>query len=118
MPDDIIKEKLLAVIDTLNPEAHKMLAPKFFADRAGISLTPEIAEVLYEISMEDRRLERWAMLFEFDDEHNIEEEDLAHFDKTGELVHPHSGKLIPNAAEHLSIYYAYRKPEPEQPSPS
>jgi hypothetical protein len=118
MSENVTKEKLLAVIDTLNPEAHKMLDPRFFAKKLGVPVTPEIGEFLHEIAKENDSLERWAMLFEFDDEYNIEEEDLAHFDETGELVHPHSGVLIPNAADHLSIYYAIKAPEPAQPAPA
>jgi len=112
-----MKEKLRSVIEKLNHEAHKMLSAKFFSDKTGIPYGPELIEMLDVISKEDSKLERWAILFEFGDEFEIEDEDLAHFDATGELVHPHSGELIPNAAEHISIFYAIRKPEPDQPAP-
>ncbi len=112
-----MKDKLLAALETLNPEAHKMLSAKFFSDKTGIPNGPELSEMLHSISKENNKLERWAILFEPEGEHEIEEEDLAHFDATGELVHPHTGELIPNAAELLSIFYAVRTPEPDHPAP-
>jgi len=117
MTQQDMKEKLTAVIDTLNPEAHKMLSAKFFSDKTGIPYGPELSEMLHEISKENDKLERWAVLFEFDDEYEIEEEDLAHYDATGELVHPHTGEMVKNADEHLSIFYAARAPAVEQPAP-
>jgi len=117
MTEQEMKEKLESAIDTLCPEAHKMLSPKFFSDKTGIPYGPELTEMLHVISKENDKLERWAVLFEFEDEYEIEEEDLAHFDVTGELVHPHTGEMVKDAAEHLSIFYAARAPEVAHPVP-
>ncbi len=116
MTEREMREKLKAFIDTLCPDAHKMLSPKFFSDKTGIHYGPELSEMLHEISKENDKLERWAVLFEFGDEYEIEEEDLAHYDATGELVHPHTGEMVKDAVEHLSIFYAARAPEIEQPA--
>ncbi len=117
MSGNLTKENLIEVIDRLTPHMHRMLTPGFFAERLGVEETSDLNELLHQVSKEDVRLERWAMLFEMEDEYDIEEEDLAHFDATGELVHPHSGVLIPNAENHLSIYYAIRPPQHDMPAP-
>jgi len=114
MKHDILREK----ISKLDPAQYRMVSPAQMSATLGVDDTPEFAAVLESLSQgADACLERWAIIFDDIGEHPIKPEDLAHFDETGEIVHPETGELIPEARTEVDIFYAVREPSPEAPAP-
>jgi len=109
-----MKQQLIDVIAGMGHEAYRMVTMQQMVKIAGLPQDTDITKELDLLSKGgDAVLERWAMISDDLGEHTLEDEDLAHFDKTGEVVHPETGDLIAAGQVDISIFYAVTSPTPE-----
>lgn len=110
-----LKDLMIVRIAELSPEAYRMMTREQFAAIFGVPDDDAFSAALDELSTDDASpLEAWGMLFGH--EEAIEDEDFAHFKRTGELIHPVFGYPVQDAANCVSVYYAVRVQQPPQPA--
>lgn len=111
-----MKEIIRECISRLST-ACSMISAGQIAEMAGISKEIDISGILKELSSgPEAILYSYPVIFDANGEYGLEGDDLDHFNKTGEVVHPQTGELLKPGEVECTIYYGVEEastPEPE-----